>query len=142
VSVKVIHSQAGLVDVIFRDDLQAVNLIWHSEYDEGTGVKDAVMAALAYVKANGVKHWLADLSRSTAPLSDIDMAWVNGEEFIAAVRDSGLSHFVLVPPLPSTGRDVSWLADWERNTLAAFGAKTVARILSEDLEIKTFFGAS
>ena len=138
---EVIHREPGLVDVLFRAELDVVSLVWHSEYDEGTAVRDAVLAAVEFVTSNGVKNWLADISHSTEPLSDADLAWVNGEEFRGAIRNSGLSKFVLVPPLPETGQDTSWLADWERNTLAALGNGTSARILSDEKDIRDFFRA-
>ena len=134
-----IFSEPGLVDVTYRPEIEAVNLVWHSEYDEGTKVRDAVLAAVEYVKSNGIKNWLADVSHSHAGLSDKDFAWINGQEFKEAIRGSGLTHFVLVPPLPSTGQDTSWLADWEQNTLAAFGEETSAQIISSEEKIRAFF---
>ena len=137
-----IHSVPGLVDVVWRPDLQAVNLIWHSEYDEGTAVRDAVLAALDYANENGVQNWIADISHSSAALSDADLAWVSGEEFLTAMRNSSIRRFVLVPPLPETGQDTSWLSDWEANTLAAFGEGRSARILSDITEIRAFLAGA
>ncbi|SDI21409.1 hypothetical protein [Aliiruegeria lutimaris] len=133
-----IHSVPDLVDVVWRPDLQAVNLVWHSEYDEGTAVRDAVLAALAYANEHDTRNWVADISHSRAALSDADLAWVSGEEFLSAMRQSSIRRFVLVPPLPSTGQDTGWLADWEANTLAAFGEGRSARIVSDKEEIRAF----
>jgi hypothetical protein len=134
-----IFSVPGLVDVTFRDELNAVCLKWHSEYDEGAAVRDAVHAGLGYARAHGVTNWLADLSTSRKGLSDADLAWVTGEEFRSEFRASPLRRFVLVPPLPETGQDTSWLAGWEKNTLAAFGADIRARLASDMDEIRHFF---
>lgn len=133
-----IHDTPGLVDVVYRADLDAVNLIWHSEYDEGSAVRDAVLAAARYAGSNNVRGWLADISNSREPLSAADLAWVNSDEFRDTIRNSGLTRFVLVPPRPETGQDTGWLADWEQNTLAAFGAGVQAKILSDAEEIQNF----
>lgn len=42
----ILHHAADLVEVSYRPDLAAVYLKWFSEYDEGTRVQDAVLAAL------------------------------------------------------------------------------------------------
>ena len=133
-----IHSVPDLVDVVWRPDLRAVTLVWHSEYDEGTAVRDAVLAALAFANDKGVANWIADISRSRAALSAADLAWVSGDEFLSAMRASSIRRFVLIPPLPETGQDTGWLADWKRNTLAAFGAGRAAKILSDEKEIQAF----
>ncbi len=137
---RAIHTVPGLVDVTWRDDLKAVQLKWHSEYDEGRAVRDAVHAALAHVRAHDVTNWLADLSTSRRGLSEADLAWVTGEDFKSQIRNSPLRRFVLMPPLPETGQDVTWLADWEKNTLAAFGAQVRARLTGDAEEIRAFFG--
>lgn len=134
-----IYSKPGLVDVIWRPDLKAVHLVWHSEYDEGTAVKDAVKAALAYVNEYGIKNWLADISHSRLALSAVDLDWVSGEEFRTAIRNSTLKRFVMIPPLPETGQDTSWLDDWAENTLTSFGKGTTAKILSEMTDIRAVF---
>lgn len=134
-----IHSVPDLVDVTWRSDLGAVELKWHSEYDEGTAVRDAVLAALDYARSHRVGNWLADLSTSRRGLSVADLAWVTSEDFRAEFRNSTIRRFVLIPPLPETGQDTGWLADWERNTLAAFGASTMARLTSDVDEIRAFF---
>jgi hypothetical protein len=135
----VVHTAPGLVEVTYRPDLEAVYLKWFSEYDEGTRVKDAVLAALDYVRENDVRHWLADISTSPRGLSDKDQAWVSGDEFRNAIIDSPLRKFVLIPPLPETGQDTSWLAEWETNTLAKFGDRVEAMLSGDIAEIQTFF---
>ncbi len=140
--VEPVHSVAGLVDVVWRGDLGAVCLKWHSEYDSGTAVREAVLAALAYVSAHGVQNWLADLSTSRKGLSSADLDWVNGQEFRSAIAGSSLTRFALIPPLPETGQDTGWLETWEIDTLAALGAGKQAKIASDMNEIRQFFGES
>ncbi len=136
---KIIYSRFNFVEISYRDNLEAVYLKWHSEYDEGTGVKDAVFAALEYVKDNKVQNWLADLSTSRQGLTPEDQEWVGSEDFRNAIVDSPLRKFVLIPPLPETGQDISWLADWEMNTLAKFGDRVQAKLSSDLDEIRSFF---
>ena len=135
-----IHSVKGLVDVLWRDDLKAVYLMWHSEYDEGTAVKDAVLAAIKFVNQNKVKHWVADISHSSNALRDADLDWVSSDEFRNMIRSSTLEKFVMIPPLPETGQDIGWLADWEANTLKAFGDGVAAKLTSDMNDIQAFFG--
>jgi hypothetical protein len=138
-SKEVIYSAPDLVEVSYQHDLKAVVLKWYSEYDVGTGVKDAVCAALDYVRQYDVKHWLADLSTSRRGLTPRDQEWVGSDEFRAAIVDSPLRKFVLIPPSPETGQDVSWLAEWEANTLAKFGEAVEAKLSSDPEEIHLFF---
>ena len=135
----IIHADPGLVEVSYRPDIGAVYLKWFSEYDDGDRVKEAIFAALDYVRKNDVRHWLADISTSPRGLSDRDQEWVSGDEFRAEIADSPLRKFVLIPPLPETGQDVSWLSDWETNTLAKFGDRVEAMLSSDRDEIQTFF---
>lgn len=134
-----IHRVPDFVDVTYSPQLRAVVLKWHNEYDEGTAVRDAVHAAVDYVNRHGIANWLADLSTSRRGLSDADLAWVNGEEFRTAIVNSTLRKFVLMPPLPETGQDTSWLSRWEANTLAKFGARVAAKLSSDMDEIRAFF---
>lgn len=127
------------VDVTYSPELRAVVLKWHDEYDEGTAVHDAVLAAVAYVNRHRVANWLADLSTSRRGLSARDLAWMNGEEFRGAIVNSTLRKFVLMPPLPETGQDTSWLARWEANTLAKFGDGVQAKLSGDLREIEAFF---
>jgi hypothetical protein len=134
----IIHSAVGLVEVIWCPDLSAVYLKWFSEYDEGTRVKDAVLAALAWVSTNNVEHWIADVSMSPHALSKADYEWVSGEEFRSAILASPLRKFVLIPPLPETGQDVGWVSDWEENTLTKFGDRVDARVCKNLEEAQLF----
>lgn len=134
-----IYSVPGFVEISYRPDLEAIYLKWFSEYDEGSGVRDAVYAALDYVKRYEVRNWLADISISVRGLTDRDLEWVAGSEFTEAITQSPLRRFVMIPPLPETGQSTDWLADWERNTLAKFG-NGVEAMLSDDIEeIMAFF---
>lgn len=134
-----ICSVPGLVDVTWREDIGAVQLKWHCEYDEGTEVRDAVHAALDYVRAHGVTNWLADISTSREGLSEADLQWVTSEDFRAEIRNSPLRRFVLIPPLPETGQDTSWLVEWERDTLAALGSDVRVKLESDMETIRDFF---
>ncbi len=141
-SATVVYSDPDFVDVVWRPDLEAVHLVWHSEYDEGTRVRDAVSTAIDYVNKHQVENWLADISHSRAALSEADLAWINGTEFRDAIASSTLRRFVLMPPLPETGQDTGWIADWEKNTLVAFGKDKAARVASDMADIAEFFRKS
>lgn len=136
---EIVHSITDFVEISYRSDLRAIYLKWFSEYDEGTLVKDAIHAALDYVREHDVQHWLADISTSPRGLSDKDQKWVSGDEFCDAISNSPLRKFVLIPPLPETGQDVSWLSDWEANTLAKFGDHITAKLSDNRDEIRSFF---
>ena len=86
-----------------------------------------------------MKHWLADLSTSRRGLTPQDQEWVESDEFRDAIVDSPLRKFVLIPPSPETGQDVSWLDEWEANTLAKFGEAVEAKLSSDPEEIRSFF---
>ena len=135
---KIVHRAEALVEVTWQPALAAVYLKWFSEYDEGTRVRDAVLAALDWVNANQVEHWVADVSTSPNALSDADYQWVSGDEFRSAILSSPLRKFVLIPPLPETGQDVGWVADWEENTLTKFGERVKAKVC-KDLDDATLF---
>ena len=137
-----IHTAPDLVEVTYRPDLQAICLKWYCEYDEGDRVQQAVHAALEFVREQGVRNWLADLSTSTRGLSERDMAWVSSEAFTGAIIDSPLRRFALIPPRPETGQDTAWLADWEANTLAKFGDRIAAMLSDDPVAIRTFFSAA
>lgn len=135
---RILHHAAGLVEVSYRPDLAAVYLKWFSEYDEGRRVKDAVLAALDWVRAHDVAHWVADVSTSPRALSERDYRWVSGDEFRAAITASPLRKFELIPPLPDSGQEGGWVADWERNTLARFGDQVQARVCKSLEETRAF----
>ena len=134
-----VYSIQNFVEVSYWPDLKAVMIKWHSEYDEDTAVKDAVHAALEYVRKHEVPHWLADISTSRQGLTPEDQDWVNSDDFRNEITNSPLRKFVLIPPLPETGQDVSWLAEWETNTLAKFGEGVSAKLSSDMEEIRAFF---
>ncbi len=134
----VVHHAEGLVRVTWQPALQAVYLKWYSEYDEGTRVRDAVLAALAWVRTNKVEHWVADVSTSPHALSDRDYEWVSGDAFRVAILDSPLRRFVLIPPTPDSGQDASWVGDWETNTLSRFGDRVSARVCNTLEEARRF----
>ena len=62
------------------------------------------------------------------------------DEFRDAIVNSPLRRVVLmIPPLPETGQGVSWLDEWEANTLAKFGDRVEAKLSSDLDEIRSFF---
>lgn len=138
---QIIHAAPELVEVTYRPELKAVYLKWFSEYDEGTRVKDAVLAALDYVRANNVQHWVVDVSISPHALSEADYEWVSSEDFRSAILNSPLQKFVLLPPLPESGQDDAWVSDWEANTLANFGDKVSAKVCNSADEALAFLTA-
>lgn len=135
----IFYSVPDFVEVSYHPNLKAVVLKWLSEYDEGTAVKDAVYAALDYACKHEVPHWLADISTSRQGLTVEDQIWVSSDEFRDAIVNSPLRKFVLIPPLPETGQDVSWLEEWEVNTIAKFGSNVEAKLSSNMDEIRAFF---
>ncbi|GGE56185.1 hypothetical protein [Actibacterium pelagium] len=138
---ELIHQAPNLVDVTYRPELAAVYLKWFNEYDEGTRVREAVLAALNWVRTNNVKHWVADVSTSQRGLSDTDYQWVSGDEFRSEIINSTLRKFVLLPPLPETGQDVAWVTDWEANTLAKFGERIRAKVCHSMDEVEAFLNS-
>lgn len=134
----IIHMVRGLVEVSWRPEYESVYLNWFKEFDEGNAVKHAVLTALKWVKENRVKHWIADVSHSSEGLSDADFDWVSGPEFRTAVLQSGLKKFVLIPPLPETGQDTSWVSEWESNTLSKFGSQVSAKVCTTEDEVRSF----
>ncbi|WP_167853514.1 hypothetical protein [Roseovarius aestuariivivens] len=137
-----IHTAPGLVDVNHRPDLRAVYLKWHSEYDAGTRVRDAVHAALAFVRAHDVPHWVVDVSTSPDALSEADYAWVSSAAFRDAILASPLRRFVLRPPGPETGQDTAWVAEWEASTLSKFGDRITARVCPTEAAMRDFLVGS
>lgn len=138
---QVVHSQTGLVDVLWRQDIGAVHVKWHTEYDEGDGVQNAVRAAVRFVIENKIRNWLVDISDSDHALSDKDYAWVSSDEFRALIGQSTLRRFVMIPPGPDSKQDTSWIAGWERNTLNNFGNGIAAKVSSDMAEISAFFAS-
>ena len=136
---QVVYSQTGLVDVLWRQDIGAIYVKWHTEYDEGDGVQNAVRAAVDFVNEHKVKNWLVDISDSDEALSDKDYEWVSGDEFRDLIRQSTLRRFVMIPPGPDCKQDTSWISDWERNTLNNFGTGIAAKMSSDMTEISAFF---
>lgn len=134
-----IHKNAGLVDVFWRDDIQAVHLKWYSEFDTGTAVRDAVGKAIEFVYENSVANWLVDISASDEALSDADYEWVSGDVFRDLICSSPLRWFGMIPPGPGSKQDTGWIAEWEKNTLSNFGSKVAAKVFSDTDEIAAFF---
>ncbi len=135
----VVYSQTGLVDVHWHQDIGAVHVKWHTEYDESDGVQKAVRVAVDFVNKNKIRNWLVDISDSDEALSDKDYAWVSSDEFRDLIRQSSLRRFVMIPPGLNSKQDTSWIADWERNTLKNFGNKVAAKVSSDMTEINAFF---
>lgn len=78
------------------------------------------------------------MSTSSHALSDVDYEWVSSDEFRSEVQYSPLRKFVLLPPLPESGQDAGWVADWEANTLAKFGNNVSAKVCDSAEEARAF----
>lgn len=120
-------------------NLAAIYLKWHTEYDEGDRVVEAVKYALSYVSENRIKHWWVDLSTSKEGLKESDQYWVQ-TEFGKLVAESPLEKLAMTSPLPETGQDIDWLDDWESNTNAKYKGKIQARLVRNEDEVRTHFG--
>jgi hypothetical protein len=98
----------GLVTIAWYDELEAIYLKWHTEYDEGNRVIEAVKYALSYVNEHNVKHWWVDLSTSKQGLKESDQIWIQ-TEFGKAIAESSLTKLAMTPPLPETGEILAGL---------------------------------
>jgi hypothetical protein len=135
---KMLKDFDGLVTISWNGELEAIYLKWHTEFDEGNRVIEAVNYALSYVAENNVKHWWVDLSTSKQGLKESDQEWVQ-TEFGKAIAMSSLSKLAMTPPLPETGQDISWLNDWESNTNAKYSGKIDARLVRNENEVRVHF---
>ena len=128
----------GLVTISWNDELEAIYLKWHTEYDEESRVIEAVEYALTYVNDHNVKNWWVDLSTSKEGLKEADQLWVQ-TEFGKEIAESSLTKLAMTPPLPETGQDIGWLDDWESDTNAKYQGKISARLVSSGTEIQEHF---
>ena len=135
---KILKEFDGLVTISWSDELDAIHLKWHTEYDEEERVIEAVKYALAYVEEHDVKHWWVDLSTSAKGLKDSDQIWVQ-TEFGKLIAESPLTKLAMTPPLPETGQDIEWLDDWESNTNAKYNGKIDARLVRNEEEVRAHF---
>ena len=135
---KILKVFDGLVTISWSDELDAIHLKWHTEYDEEERVIEAVKYALAYVEEHDVKHWWVDLSTSAKGLKDSDQIWVQ-TEFGKLIAESPLTKLAMTPPLPETGQDIEWLDDWESNTNAKYNGKIDARLVRNEEEVRAHF---
>ncbi|HSS64159.1 MAG TPA: hypothetical protein VLS27_06970 [Gammaproteobacteria bacterium] len=135
---RVLKDYDGLVTISWNDELESIYLKWHTEYDAGDRVVEAVKYALSYVTENRVKHWWVDLSTSKNGLKGSDQHWVQ-TEFGDLIAESPLTKLAMTPPLPETGQDVSWLDDWESNTNARYQGKIQARLARNEDEVRRYF---
>jgi len=136
---KILRDFEGLVAISWNAELEAIYLKWHTEFDEGNRVIEAVKYALSYVAKNNVKHWWVDLSTSKRGLKESDQDWVQ-TEFGKAIAMSSLSKLAMTPPLPETGQDISWLDDWEADTNARYSGKIDARLVSSENDVRVHLG--
>ena len=74
-------------------------------------------------------------------LSEADYEWVSSDTFRALISASPLRRFILVPPLPDTGQDTAWVAEWETNTLSKFEGEISAKVCRNAGEIRRFLGS-
>jgi len=135
---KVLKDFDGLVTISWNDELGTIYLKWHTEYDEGNRVIEAVKYALSYVNEHDVKNWWVDLSTSKEGLKEADQLWVQ-TDFGKAIAESSLTKLAMTPPLPETGQNISWLDDWESDTNAKYRGKIVARLVRSETEIQEHF---
>ena len=94
--------------------------------------------ALEYVAENNVRNWWVDVSTSPAGLVESDQIWVQ-EEFPRRIAESPLERLAMTPPLPETGQDTAWLADWETDTNAKYGGQISARLVYSYTEVCEHF---
>ena len=135
---KLLKEYKDLVSIYWLEEFESIYLKWHSEYDEGNRVVEAVNYALSYVSKNQIKHWWVDLSTSKNALKESDQKWVQSD-FGKAIAESPLTKLAMTPPLPETGQDVDWLDEWEENTNAMYAGKISARLVREVDEVKDHF---
>ena len=128
----------GLVTIAWNDELEAIYLKWHTEYDEANRVIEAVNYALSYVNEHNVKHWWVDLSTAIRGLKKSDQIWIQ-TEFGKAIAESSLTKLAMTPPLPETGQDISWFDDWESETNTKYRGKIKVRLVSNENEIGRHF---
>ena len=138
-SSKILKEFHSLVTISWNEELEAIYLKWHTEYDEGERVIEAVKFALSYVNDHNIKHWWVDLSTSAMGLKDSDQKWVQ-IEFGKAIAESCLTKLAMTPPLPETGQDIGWLDDWESNTNTRYSGKIKARLVQNESEVHEHFG--
>lgn len=135
---KLLKDYTGLVTISWNEDLKSIYLKWHTEYDEGDRVVEAVKFALSYVTANQIKHWWVDLSTSEQELKESDQYWVQ-TEFGKLVAESPLTKLAMTPPLPKTGQETGWLDEWESNTNTKYQGKIQARLVRNEDEVRAHF---
>lgn len=135
---KLLKEYEGLVTISWNEDLESINLKWHTEYDEEDRVIEAVKYAISYVTKHRIRHWWVDLSTSKEGLKESDQKWVQ-TEFGKAIAESPLTKLAMTLPLPETGQDISWLNDWESNTNAKYKGKIQARLVRNEDEVRTHF---
>jgi hypothetical protein len=135
---KILREYDGLVTISWNEELESVYLKWHTEYDEGGRVIEAVKYALSYVAENQIKHWWVDLSTSKKELKESDQYWVQ-TEFVKLIAESPLTRLAMTPPLPETGQDLAWFDDWESNTNEKYKGKIQARLVRNEDEVRTHF---
>lgn len=126
--------------VTWREDLAAICLKWQTEYDAEDRVQQAVRYALDHVAAHGIRHWWVDLSTSARGLKAADQHWVEGD-FGRAVAESTLQRLAMTPPLPETGQETGWIREWEAATNARYRGRIEARLVTDEAEVRAFFGA-
>ena len=135
---KLIKDYPDLVTISWNDELEAIYLKWHTEYDEGNRVIEAVEFALAYVNDHSIKHWWVDLSTSARGLKDTDQTWVQ-IEFGKSIAESTLTKLAMTPPLPETGQNIDWIDKWEVDTNARYRGKIEARLVQDENDVRAHF---
>ncbi|MDJ0957993.1 MAG: hypothetical protein QNI91_14085 [Arenicellales bacterium] len=111
---KILHKVEGLVTITWEEDLKAIRLSWENLYREDSGVRDAVEWAFDYVRQNGVKNWIADLSEVETHLSEGDKEWAM-RRFNQTIVELGIDRFVTIKPC-----NMETISDWDESARETF----------------------
>ena len=136
----IIHQTPELVVVTWEPGLEAILISWDTLYREDSAVTDTLEFCFDYVRNNGVKRWIADVSRAKAQLSKADAEWADGH-FNKVIVTLGLETFILVTA-PGKDGEISDIEQWMEEAkrkigdrLAMFHATSmndVRRIIEEN----------
>lgn len=107
---EIIHEVPELVTVTWEEHLRAILFRWDTLYREDTAVRDALEFCFDYVRRNGVKNWVADVSAAKVQMSAADEQW-SDQYFIMTLATLGLDIFVLVTA-PSEAGEASPIEEW------------------------------
>lgn len=130
---EIVHKTPELVVVTWESELEAILISWDTLYREDSAIMDTLEFCFDYVRANGVKNWVADVSRAKAQLSKADAEWADGH-FNKTIVTLGLASFILVTAPRKEGEvsDIEqWLEESKRkigDSLAMFHATSMNEV--------------